>query len=84
MFLIVALILAEYNIIYTQKLFTHLRFLFLSVSFENSYSRFDRSVYRNPRKKGNNKKWWWWFQELREERTKDIQRDFVRGEAAHK
>ena len=31
---------------------------------------FDRSVYGNPRKKGNKK--WWWFQELREERMKDI------------
>jgi hypothetical protein len=37
---------------------------------------FDRSVYRNLRKKNkgsNNRKWChWWFQELKEERMKDI------------
>jgi hypothetical protein len=32
---------------------------------------FERSVYGNPRKKGN-KKWYWWLEELREKRTKDI------------
>ena len=36
---------------------------------------FDRIVYGNPRKnnKGSNNRRWSWWQELREERTKDIE-----------
>jgi hypothetical protein len=43
---------------------------------------FDRIVYGNSRRKGSNNKKWRWYEELRQERIKDIQTEISKSSQA--